>query len=255
LELEPSPSTELEVVGSNKVLRLTDTGSWVGMGLNAANGSRSTLYFQEAGTDKYEISWEGGSDYLKFYGDGVTDMVIDSNGDVGIGVLSPDAQLHLAELSGEGSRAVQIGDDIALVDLDGTFDTLGVYSTADSSGRIKFGSGGATVGSKAGSGAFRVDATLIAKEIYVQSDVWADFVFSEDYRLRPLGEVENYISEYGHLPDVPSVEEIVSGGINVAEMDKTLLQKIEELTLYTLEMKKENEALKARLDNLENVCR
>jgi len=81
---------------------------------------------------------------------------------------------------------------------------------------------------------------------------WADYVFEEDYNLLSLEEVENYIDEHKHLPDVPSAEEVVASGINVAEMDALLLQKIEELTLYMIELKKENEALKSKVDALQD---
>jgi hypothetical protein len=80
---------------------------------------------------------------------------------------------------------------------------------------------------------------------------WADYVFNKDYKLLSLGEVETYINKNKHLPDVPSAEEVVKDGIDMATMDAKLLQKIEELTLYMIEMKKENEKLKERVQVLE----
>jgi len=80
---------------------------------------------------------------------------------------------------------------------------------------------------------------------------WADFVFNSDYRLMPLAEVESFIQENNHLPDVPSETEVKEKGINVAEMNAKLLQKIEELTLYMIEMKKENDEMKKRLEIVE----
>ena len=74
--------------------------------------------------------------------------------------------------------------------------------------------------------------------------------FAKDYQLKSLEEVETYINENKHLPDVPSAEEVVKSGINVAEMDALLLQKIEELTLYMIELKKENAALTVKLNTL-----
>jgi hypothetical protein len=73
---------------------------------------------------------------------------------------------------------------------------------------------------------------------------WSDFVFSKNYKLKPLNEVENYISKNNHLPDIPSAEEVVTNGIDVQKMDAKLLQKIEELTLYVIELKKEIDLLK-----------
>ncbi len=73
---------------------------------------------------------------------------------------------------------------------------------------------------------------------------WADYVFNKDYKLLSLGEVETYIQKNKHLPGVPSAEEVVKEGIDMATMDAKLLEKIEELTLYMIELKKENEMLK-----------
>jgi hypothetical protein len=73
---------------------------------------------------------------------------------------------------------------------------------------------------------------------------WSDFVFSKNYKLKSLDEVETYIFKNNHLPDIPSAEEVVANGIDVQKMDAKLLQKIEELTLYMIELKKEIDILK-----------
>ena len=83
-----------------------------------------------------------------------------------------------------------------------------------------------------------VDGTIGAREIVVNTEAWADFVFAKNYRLMPLSEVESFITENNHLPDVPSEQEVKENGINVAEMNAKLLQKIEELTLYVIEQNK-----------------
>jgi hypothetical protein len=77
---------------------------------------------------------------------------------------------------------------------------------------------------------------------------WSDFVFDASYRLMPVSELQEYIIDNGRLPDVPSAEEMVDKGLDVAEMDAKLLQKIEELTLYMLQQQKEIEELKMILD-------
>jgi len=91
-----------------------------------------------------------------------------------------------------------------------------------------------------------VDGTILAKEIKVSTDGagWPDFVFSDDYTLKSLTEVENYIKTHKHLPDIPSAEAMEKQGVNLAEMNKLLLQKVEELTLYTIEKDKEVKELK-----------
>lgn len=76
---------------------------------------------------------------------------------------------------------------------------------------------------------------------------WSDYVFADNYELKPLNEVEEYIDKNHHLPDVPSAEYVVKHGIDVAKMDATLLQKIEELTLYVIQQNKRMEALEKEL--------
>jgi hypothetical protein len=86
-------------------------------------------------------------------------------------------------------------------------------------------------------------------KVYLESE-WSDFVFKPDYKLRSLGEVEKYIQINGHLPEMPSAKEVEEQGVDLGAMDAKLLQKIEELTLYILEIKKENELLKKDISSL-----
>ena len=82
---------------------------------------------------------------------------------------------------------------------------------------------------------------------------WADYVFKKDYSLKSLEEVEKHINEKGHLPNVPSAKEVVENGINVAEMDAKLLEKIEELTLYSIEQNKKIKEQNERIERLEKM--
>ncbi len=94
--------------------------------------------------------------------------------------------------------------------------------------------------------ALSVDGKLVAREIVVTTDEnwWADFVFEDDYDLRSIEEVDKYIEKHGHLPDVPSAQEVSENGQNLATMNAILLRKIEELTLYVIELKRELNDLK-----------
>jgi hypothetical protein len=98
--------------------------------------------------------------------------------------------------------------------------------------------------------ALSVDGNIICKRMVVQSNSWADFVFNDDYKLMSLQDVSKFILKNKHLPNIPSAENVLENGIDVCEMNKLLLQKIEELTLYMIELKKENEAINSRLNNL-----
>jgi hypothetical protein len=76
---------------------------------------------------------------------------------------------------------------------------------------------------------------------------WPDYVFRPEYRLMSLEELRAFISANRHLPEMPTAEEVEKEGIDLGEMDAKLLKKIEELTLYVLELKKENDEIKERL--------
>jgi hypothetical protein len=76
---------------------------------------------------------------------------------------------------------------------------------------------------------------------------WADFVFAPQYKLRSLSDVETFIKKNHHLPDVPSAEKVAKDGLDLADMMKIQMQKIEELTLYLINQQKEIETLKADL--------
>lgn len=72
---------------------------------------------------------------------------------------------------------------------------------------------------------------------------WADYVFDKNYKLKPLSELERYYSVNKHLPEVPSEKEVADNGVNLAEMNVVLLKKVEELTLYVVELNKKIEKL------------
>lgn len=69
---------------------------------------------------------------------------------------------------------------------------------------------------------------------------WSDYVFDPNYQLMPLNELKTFINQNCHLPNVPSANEVVNNGIDLAKMDAVLLEKIEELYLYVIELKEEN---------------
>ncbi|UGU18146.1 protein bicaudal D homolog [Sinomicrobium kalidii] len=91
-----------------------------------------------------------------------------------------------------------------------------------------------------------VNGVVHSKEVRVDLNGWSDFVFKEDYNLPTLKEVEQHIREKGHLKDIPSAEEVKENGVRLGEMDARLLQKIEELTLYTIQLQKQVETLRAQ---------
>ena len=92
-----------------------------------------------------------------------------------------------------------------------------------------------------------VNGSISATEIKVEAQT-ADFVFEEDYQLRSLEQVEQFVQKNKHLPDIPAAKEMEENGVGLAEMNKLLLQKVEELTLYLIDVKKEVKILKEELN-------
>jgi len=106
-----------------------------------------------------------------------------------------------------------------------------------------------------------VNGNIHAKEIKVDLDVPADYVFQKyytgnsilkpSYNFKTLEEVEYFIKKNHHLPEIPSSIEIKDNGLKVGEMNNLLLQKIEELTIYLIEQNKVNKKLEDRIRELE----
>ena len=107
-----------------------------------------------------------------------------------------------------------------------------------------------TVGTSSADKDVVVYGKVSAKEIKVTSQPGADFVFGDDYELRSLEDVETFIEANKHLPEVPSAEVMESDGMSVSAMNQLLLQKVEELTLYLIELKKENKVLSKQVEGL-----
>jgi hypothetical protein len=104
-----------------------------------------------------------------------------------------------------------------------------------------------------GSFKLAVEGKIGAREVNVTlASPWPDYVFSPDYPLMPLDRLERFIADHGHLPDIPSQEEVhAAGSIDLGRNQVLLLQKIEELTRYMLELKNENAKLRKSVEALE----
>lgn len=94
-----------------------------------------------------------------------------------------------------------------------------------------------------------IDSLLRAEEIIVET-TGADFVFADDYQLRPLSEVKTFIQENKHLPEIQSAQEMQESGVSVSELQTKLLQKIEELTLYLIEQEQTILELRQEVEQL-----
>lgn len=84
-----------------------------------------------------------------------------------------------------------------------------------------------------------VNGAIVAKRVLVQINSWSDDVFAENYNLTPLSEVEEFIKENKHLPEIPSEETVCTEGVSLGDMNNLLLRKIEELTLHLIAQQKQ----------------
>ena len=158
---------------------------------------------------------------------------ISDNGNVGIGTGSPSARLDINyHTTGDYAYA-------SIINLSGDYTNHCKAFTVLENGNETF--------VVWGSGVVNVNNTLYAKAVKVRSNPminWPDNVFESNYKLMPLKELEQYISQNKHLPNIPTQDEISKDGMDVYEMNAALLKKVEELTLYVIELEK-------RMDEIE----
>lgn len=158
-----------------------------------------------------------------------------NTGNVGIGTNTPNFTLDV-----NGSL------NATSIFLNGTAVQSSQWTTTGNDVSYSSGNVGIGIATVPAGYSLAVVGSIITEGVTVklQSDGWPDFVFRKDYLLPSLQDVENYIQRNGHLPNIPSASEIGKNGIHLGEMDAQLLQKIEELTLYTIEQQKEIDSLK-----------
>ncbi|WP_152541898.1 hypothetical protein [Saccharicrinis fermentans] len=195
-----------------------------------------------------------------------TKMIIDAGGNVGIGTNNPIAKF---EVNGDiaMSRTYRFkflekenGDDRAYIrSSDGengeAFNSL-IFAAGAGIERLFINGNTGKIGIGKNQPEYELDVagTIRAEEILVEANgQTADFVFSDSYQLRNLSEVENYILIHKHLPDIPSATEMEEQGVNLAEMNKLLLQKVEELTLHLIEKDKELQNVKEDLQKIKQI--
>jgi len=120
---------------------------------------------------------------------------------------------------------------------------------------LSYFNGNVGIGTSAiGSFKLAVEGKIGAREIQVTAaPTFPDYVFNSNYKLRSLSSLEQYINQNKHLPGVPSADEVEkNGGIELGKLNTKLLEKVEELTLYVIELKKENQQMKKEIKKLSN---
>lgn len=110
--------------------------------------------------------------------------------------------------------------------------------------------GEVNIGTSLANSKLSVNGNIRAREIKVENANWPDYVFEKKYQLPTLQEIEKHIKQKGHLPGIPSADEVKANGVDLGEMNAKLLEKIEELTLYMIEQNKSHKTLLVEFNTL-----
>jgi hypothetical protein len=240
--------------------------------------SSGSIRFGYDGSNQWKLFTIGGGADLKWgtTTDGTTFTTRHywlQNGNVGIGTgdVAPAARLHVQTTASEVVRLNGATPYMSFYDntdgykgylwYNGTdmvlgsstaaikFASNGYRMTINTDGRISIGSSN----NPATGYLLSVDGKLICTEAKVQlSAGWPDYVFGENYKLMPIEDLEKNIRENKHLPNIPSAADVTAEkGIELGEMNRKLLEKVEELTLYIIQLQKQNKELEERMTKME----
>lgn len=203
------------------------------------NGSGNVFLGYKAGqnsTGSNQLQISNNPDSALIYGDFMS-------GRVGLGVPDPEARLHV-------NGNIRMSDSTEFI----------LDNSSAEGGRFKISNDGKVTINTLDPGEYHlaVDGKIKTREVNVTTTEWADHVFGKNYHLMPLSSLRAYIRREGHLPDVPKTEQVMKDGLNIGEFQVTILKKVEELTLYLLDLEernvnleRENAALLQRLSQLE----
>lgn len=211
-----APTSKLTVSGSSNITGIAVFGNNVGIGNGTPN---APLQFANNVANRKIVLYQGPNNDHQFYGLGVNNLVF----------------------------RYQVDATTA----DHVFYAGASTTTSNELMRIK-GNGNVTIGTATPAAGYllTVAGKVICTELKVQLQPFPDYVFDATYKLPTLAEVENHINTYHRLPGMPSASEVEKNGMEVGKMQGKVVEKVEEATLYILQLNKENQQLKQQLDDL-----
>ena len=242
-------------------LQLGNNGpNWIVAGRTQAGGAMSFIV-------------NNTTDYAYASFNGVVAMHLAANGNVGVGTTSPNEPFTVIrdgvdELgssprmianfrNGAGTKGLYIGYDnneqLATLFPQGGSGGISIWSHDGSAWGERWRvhtNGNVGIGASSPSQKLEVAGSVRATSFIANANTYADFVFKPNYKLASLSEVEASIKTHGHLPDIPSEAEAKARGIDLAQMQVKLLQKVEEMTLYLLSHEKTLQGLQQELQQL-----
>ncbi|WP_298309692.1 tail fiber protein [uncultured Aquimarina sp.] len=192
---------------------------------------------------------------------GENDLYLSYDGKLGIGKSNPSGKLDVngnikatefITINKGGSYRIALNAQ-AHGYISGRNDSSENKFLIHSNGVSFFNGGNVGIGTNTPDAKLAVNGNIHTKEVKVDLIGWADYVFKEDYNLPTLEQVENHITKKGHLINIPSAAEVAENGIQLGEMNAKLLEKIEELTLYTIAQEKKLKEQEERLKKLETL--
>jgi hypothetical protein len=275
-----SPNEKLHINQGNIYVQDNRTGKspHVIFDVPAVNYKEGGLQFTRLGDTIAGINYVADpnfENYLKLSvsaGGTGADLVVNNNGNTGMGYLDPQVKLHVRSSGAELLRLESVNPMIQFRRMTGlaTYADIGFIQTStddfkiginasnntgrfiirtggadqvfvDDGGNVSIGTAGTAAGYK-----LNVGGKAICEELKVQLEgSWPDYVFNNDYKLKSLDELQAFIKQNNHLPNIPKASQIEKEGLEVGDMQKRMMEKIEELTLYILQLKNEIDQLKA----------
>lgn len=223
--------------------------------LHIIDGDTPTLRLQQDGSSGFAPqTWDVAGNETNFFVRDVTNgstlpfrirpgapsssIFIDVDGDVGLGTTSPASALHVLVNEGADSTMLTLenngGARILFEDNAGEDGDWLIASSADELRFTETGSGVTEMVLQSSTGNMTISGTLTTGS----ATVYPDYVFEPDYKLLPIADLETYIQKNKHLPNIPSATEIAENGLNLTEMHIKLIEKVEELALYTIQQEK-----------------